>query len=676
MTSRRSCHGFGATRGAVFALKRAVRDSFRIVRLIRVSIFGSLLGSSAILAPDQFSDALKSVAEFSILQLCATMMSAWIAAASIALSGQFVVDRLAPQLSMAGGTVGWMARRLPVAMALLLVVAIVLAVGRAVHNVPMVAAYTSFWDLGLFVGACGIMTSLAFLSSIPWATKRSLPSGLALAGGLFTVFAFLPVALPAWLGPLSIVLLWIAAVTWLATAVAFLFAGTKFPIFICLAAMAVLFGYFDVNDNHLVRHARRTDFARGAHLSDVEFDGWLGSRTDKLLYAGRNYPVFIVSAEGGGMRAAYFSALVLSSMQDRCPAFAQHVFAISGVSGGSVGAAVFAGLVKRFAGANTDVCPLGPTSDGEFQRVAERVLRHDLFSPLLAALLFPDFIQRILPWPIQSFDRARAFEYALERAWHEETKGDEFAQSFFDLSAGWRAGTVPALVLNTTNVETGMRMAISHLDIHEENDAPLETLLDVDAQLTLPLSTAAGLSARFPLVAPAGHLLISQGADRVEKRRYVDGGYFENSGTSSVFDIFNALRVSSWAEGRKVDLYILRIGSPNALPRYGGHGFGELLSPIRTLLNTREARGTVAKAQMFTSILDQNRISRSQRKFGVIDFELQQRTVPLPLGWSLSKSAREEIAAQLNQSYDCDKGVADVTLNSCSRDAVLRILRH
>ncbi len=46
--------------------------------------------------------------------------------------------------------------------------------------------------------------------------------------------------------------------------------------------------------------------------------------------------MLLVAAEGGGARAAYFSALVLEELR-RCPRLLRHTFLIAGVSGGSVG---------------------------------------------------------------------------------------------------------------------------------------------------------------------------------------------------------------------------------------------------------------------------------------------------------------------------------------------------
>ena len=66
------------------------------------------------------------------------------------------------------------------------------------------------------------------------------------------------------------------------------------------------------------------------------------------------YPVFVVSAQGGGLYAAYNTATFLARLIDLCPGFRRHLFAISSVSGGSVGAAVFASALRLSDGAQVD----------------------------------------------------------------------------------------------------------------------------------------------------------------------------------------------------------------------------------------------------------------------------------------------------------------------------------
>src|SRR6266513_2481122 len=114
----------------------------------------------------------------------------------------------------------------------------------------------------------------------------------------------------------------------------------RMPIIALLVIWVAFCSLF--NDNHDVRVvARETAFAR------LTLRGALEQWTDRIRKtdATGKHPLFIVTTEGGGIRDAYWSATVLGTIQDTDEAFAKHLFAISGVSGGSLGAAVFDGLV-------------------------------------------------------------------------------------------------------------------------------------------------------------------------------------------------------------------------------------------------------------------------------------------------------------------------------------------
>ncbi len=114
----------------------------------------------------------------------------------------------------------------------------------------------------------------------------------------------------------------------------------RMPIIALLVIWVAFCSLF--NDNHDVRVvARETAFAR------LTLRGALEQWTDRIRKtdATGKHPLFIVTTEGGGIRAAYWTATVLGTIQDTDEAFAKHLFAISGVSGGSLGAAVFDGLV-------------------------------------------------------------------------------------------------------------------------------------------------------------------------------------------------------------------------------------------------------------------------------------------------------------------------------------------
>ena len=250
---------------------------------------------------------------------------------------------------------------------------------------------------------------------------------------------------------------------------------------------------------------------------DEAFADWIGSRKDAAAYAGREYPVYIVTAEGGGIYAAQHAARVLSRMQDLCPNFAQHIFAASTVSGGSLGTAVFTALAQKRAH-NGEAQPCKESyepSERGLEADAERLLTHDFLSPLAWATFFPDFVQRFLPFPIYAFDRAVTLEKNFEYVWDARLGGDNpFRNSFFTLCGpGSRTCAkddvaTPALLLNTTNIETGAQMILSPLYLGQTyilGTGVLEDFYRKSAEINeMPLSTAVGLSARFPWVLPVG----------------------------------------------------------------------------------------------------------------------------------------------------------------------------
>ncbi len=327
------------------------------------------------------------------------------------------------------------------------------------------------------------------------------------------------------------------------------FQGLGFPILSLILAMAFLWSWLDINDNHGVRLLPQKEAAITAPL-DLEkaFGQWYDARADKQAYG--TYPVYIVAAQGGGLYAAYHAATVLGRLQDHCPGFAQHVFAISGVSGGSLGSSIFNSLVrmrklKQSDGAQR--CSL-TSSSTNFTGLLDSLYLKDFLTPLAAATLFPDFIQRLVPVPIPVFDRARALENSFEAMGMYislVTKADNpFRQRFSDT---WTPGGVsPALLLNTTDVGTGRRYVIAPFGLASANTLGADT--------DMRLSTAVALSARFPLLTPAGWL-----EKEGKKIRLVDGGYFENSGVATAMDVMTA--IDTLAKARKLPIRVRTSGA-------------------------------------------------------------------------------------------------------------------
>lgn len=457
-----------------------------------------------------------------------------------------------------------------------------------------------------------------------------------------------------------------------------LYDATRFPALSLIVICAIGATAFNLNDNHGIRFLPRSTLPLlpGAKES---FEAWLRSRPDLAYFQQRNepYPIYIVAAQGGGLYAAYHSALTLARMQDRCPAFAQHVFAISGVSGGSLGSAVFTSLVNTLAKPVTEPdCLFGEQNPGRYEESVKKFLSRDFLSPLAAAGLFPDFLQRFLPVPVAAFDRARALEASFESAWAETAPSGTpnlFSQSYLN---HWNAkGLAPALVLNATHVETGNRVLLAPFRFFRESTTRLNTINSI-TRADMPLSTAVGISARFPWILPPASY--RRGPDT--QFRFVDGGYFESSGIDTALDLMTVIE-DHLAElpdlGRPVPNVRLNLVAmstddiledPDKSSPYAAsvaqqlvepRGFDEAYSPVKTLMNTRWQRGVVSMARAFSKLCPNCYTDRHDRRtYAGIDgdarlFRLNFTDYSLTLGWQLSHISESIIEAHSGYAGSC-----------------------
>lgn len=419
---------------------------------------------------------------------------------------------------------------------------------------------------------------------------------------------------------------------------------SQLPIIPILATWGLMFTVTDWNDNSRVRTLPNVQ--TGAPPLDQAFKQWLANRTDKPA-AGKPFPVFIVATEGGGIRSAYLTALTLCRIQDRYPAFAQHVFAISGVSGGSVGGSIFAALCRKHA-VNQDLPPTGlPWSEkGPLERELDKIFQRDWLAPVLATAMYQDMIQGWLP-AVGHVDRSKALERAIERAFRSVTGEDTFAKPFSDLHEGFASGAMPALFLNTTTEDNGERLVIAGLSVAGPKEDPIfYTVADRDSSLNLPLSTAAVLSARFPVVTASGLLPISRKEDRQDVR-VLDGGYYDNSGCATAMNIMQLLELAYRGVAKPpFEVVIVRIGYGVHGPAWKGSSGPEPLSPVVGLFNARDGRATDAVRQLRTYMKALEK--KDQTGPRMIEFHFDARTAKLPLGWLLSTRSMEIAKTQLD----------------------------
>jgi hypothetical protein len=515
--------------------------------------------------------------------------------------------------------------------------------------------------------------NLGHWRELPDTSRRVLIALLALNVIVLLLFMWGPfytIGGPVTLGAPAILLLGLGLTTVGGSMVVYIANHHGIPIILLLLLWTAVCSL--LNDNHMARvvpngsshgflwraHTPapaqlKTHSPLGDQSLDQYFKAWFKDLAGQQASNTRPIPVFIVSTEGGGLRATYWTAMALAQLEDDTAGnpipFSRHVIAISGVSGGSVGAALFdASVASRLASG----------ASGSRRDEIDGMLARDFLSDTLGAMLFPDLLQRFLPLPILN-DRAVALDQSFERAWKSAHSEDptRLKDSFHELW-GKDPFRVPLLFFNSTVVETGQRAI----------NAPIATLTqDADPAFTdtlsvgrligteLPLSTAALLSARFTYVSPAA-LIDTHGQHDPNWIRLVDGGYFDNSGAVTAQEIARVLVDSGLVCGVVgaatvtpcMRLIVLHLPnepeSPTAVlnEKNKNRGAVELMSevfaPVQTLLNTRGARGTQAVSFL-----------RGEPKVELLSLRPCTDNVTAPLGWVLSRQVRADMARQLTQ---------------------------
>jgi hypothetical protein len=509
-------------------------------------------------------------------------------------------------------------------------------VSLALFTVPVAReAYGGFagggnWNLYILLVLGALMIFLWRLLDRPESTWTGRFSYWFYA--LFAIAWFVPIAiqgltanqLPHFLGSVAL-LFWALSIYLVIASTIYQFSLiTNFPLFSLLLVGVYLININRINDNHAVRLLPHGDqiaagdrgdtsslLATNRSLLNLEdaFTKWYEER--KNTFPGgvpaKPYPVYVVSSQGGGIYAAYHTAKSLAVLSEEVPGFSDHIFAISGVSGGSVGASVFVNALRT----------ANPEKQGEFKHgeLSGRIddyfgANYDRLAMILSTMLFGDTMQRFYPLPVPAWDRSLGLELGFENLYPYRNPGSrtltpiQLDLSFYSDQASnqvpGRQGRAPYLALNTTEVENGRRYILSPFrlksfysdaDFHQPWLRRPEQMKPLD----LRYSTAAGMSARFPIVSPYGFF------PEARARRFIDGGLYDNSGAITAKEIINELKSLGIEKKYNIKIIPIAIVDDKAVNLDSSYADAENLaqrkqfrlfgwSAIDAVLSTREAR--------------------------------------------------------------------------------------
>ena len=493
---------------------------------------------------------------------------------------------------------------------------------------------------------------------LPTATKKVAKFSLAICLILLFLFSINSVAVtaaPAF-GALTILFFALGVWVFLGTILVFLTRRFRIPFITIGMALVLVFSLF--NDNHQIRTLDQS-IVDVAGVPDIRehvrrWDDFHASANTRLH--DQSSPIFLIAAEGGGVRAAYWTSLVLSILQDTIyqqsennVRFSDHIYAISGASGGSIGAGVFTALVAEELDRNESY----RMSGNSYVKYTQQILDRDFLSPVFSKFVVSDAVQRLIPVPLPALDRGAALEVTFENAWASQfDNNNRFADSFASLWSDHQY-RVPSLIVNATHVESGRRMLTTNLPIKNTFADALDLRFEMENEMRL--STALHNGARFPYVNPAGTIRNhNQWLGRI-RGRVVDGGYFDNSGAASLKEVYDKLVL----ENLKYRVHVIWISNspletaPDDTslvePTFFKRGIYEFLSPPTTILNTRDARARQAVDNLASAVGEDRvfKFSLCKRMPGS-----NSRKAALPLSWDLSEQAMNDMTRQLSEGCE------------------------
>ena len=425
------------------------------------------------------------------------------------------------------------------------------------------------------------------------------------------------------------------------------------------------------------------------------FDDWYtaAAKCEVAMGPYKVRPMVMVAAEGGGIRASYWTVRGLQAIADTSCA-ENSTFFSAGASGGSVGL-----TVARFSGSAGD-----PGSRVAVDAV-KKMARSETLSRAADGTFVRDVLYGATGLPVPRIgeqdgwdwrDRARL----IEEGWVQS--GAWGGQRFLSASPHLSPST-GQLILNSTSVKDNCRVWVSQIQLGgpptdpspsfdpekncDKNPAAATRTIDLFRAYgpytddgrdptclgLISSATAALLTARFPYVTPSGVVgpcpdgKVSAGQQTVPywpETQLVDGGYIENSGLATITDLSDqwlglvrennrrALTGNSPKPALVVPIIVfLTNGDRNVTqPALDASPTSELAVPPTTFvrggsaLDSNEAllgraQGAVALEGFCSRTLDHPACAALQRRFPsrvVVVDRVTQPEIGAPLGWVLS----------------------------------------
>ncbi|MGA9887456.1 MAG: patatin-like phospholipase family protein [Candidatus Acidiferrales bacterium] len=426
---------------------------------------------------------------------------------------------------------------------------------------------------------------------------------------------------PAEVPTLADLFVFLMILCWGLTAVTFYLDRFRVPLLAPFLLVAIFSSHFHATDHYFYMFNAKNS----ADLTPAQ-----------VIRAGKpGSTVIVVAASGGGIKAAAWTARVLTGLEEdnrknlsnNPRIFGDSVRLISAVSGGSVGAMYF---VSEYDANGAGL----PANVSDLEGTVARAEASSL-DDIAWGLVYPDFLRVILPF-FKHLDRGEALEAALTR--ELPNRKHHLSSPLSDWREGVAEGWRPAVIFNATVVESGERFLLGTTDLARATGR--SSLRDPEfpqfAGHDISLVTAARLSASFPYVAPAARPDIAG-----TQIHAVDGGYTDNYGVATLVTWLDEALSAKDNPVRRVLIIEIRASPPGSEPPpLSWHGWPyQAYAPISAMLNVRDT----GQLPRNTEEVDIVRRFANSCQIDIEDAVFEYPPEDAPLSWHLSPNDKKEI---------------------------------
>ena len=326
-----------------------------------------------------------------------------------------------------------------------------------------------------------------------------------------------------------------------------------FSIFAMIFIMGFLFKGFirpKKEYNSFITYPERNSEVKNCEKARIDLNEYCSRWLNKDTVNNNN--IYLVAGQGGGSRAGFWIASTLAQLDNKYDNFYKNLFAVSTVSGSSVGAGIYLNYKRNIGNENLKETrrPFNEENLSQFfntDYVTSSLLRLFFLNPIQKAFGLSNFRNRNNQLILDENTTFLKIFYGSD-----EAKVEYSHMSGFDKRDSSELQH-PLFLANTYNIDESIKSVVSPVKLTRFSHEDLMDSLDANNE-NLRVGEAINLSQMFPILSASAI---------VNNNQYYDGGIYDNSGLSTLRDVYKVLKTyrDEFAPHRKIVVFYCENGS-------------------------------------------------------------------------------------------------------------------